>query len=375
MNVANLGRRPYRSLSADVIQILQNDLGLLLRGEVIWVKGRGSSGSCAWGSFKQATNPVLRDISERVIIASKGRFDRATSTKERQRQGLPSASSVTTDEFMEATLDVWEIPAERATRVGHPAPFPVELPQRLIELYTFRGDLVLDPFMGSGSTLVAAAHTGRSYVGCDMDEKYVAIARARVAAELAAQCPTQPSPADARLHSNTPSDEVGSESKGDTPPAAVEGKGIQDAAHSLLSKCGFEIISESALIPRLGVAISLVAKDKLGQKWHFDLSGAFTTPRAGLIRSETLWKSLGKVLVLTSRGIDRVVLLTTHLPPPKSAGDAALRAVGPERIFDIVEINSQADRNRLSEYSYGTHTRPLAGFWTVEELRPQSAEV
>ena len=78
VNVANLGRRPYRSLSGDVTTILQ-DLGLLLRGEVVWWKGRAAGGSCAWGSFQHPANPVLRDITERVVIASKGRFDRAVS--------------------------------------------------------------------------------------------------------------------------------------------------------------------------------------------------------------------------------------------------------------------------------------------------------
>ncbi len=154
VNVANLGRRPYRSLSADVITILQDDLRLLLRGEIIWVKQRGSSGSCAWGSFQRPANPVLRDLTERVIVASKGRFDRAVSAKERSARRLPSEVSMTRDDFMEDTLDVWEIPAESATRVGHPAPFPVELPARLIDLYTYRGDLVLDPFVGSGTTAV-----------------------------------------------------------------------------------------------------------------------------------------------------------------------------------------------------------------------------
>ena len=77
VNVANLGRKPYRSLSADVIGILQDRLGLLLRGEVIWRKARGAGANCAWGSFKTPANPVLRDLTERVVIASKGRFDRA----------------------------------------------------------------------------------------------------------------------------------------------------------------------------------------------------------------------------------------------------------------------------------------------------------
>src|SRR5438067_4803128 len=151
VNVANLGRRPYRSLSADVIDILQQRLGLLLRGEIIWQKARGAAGSCTWGSFQSPANPVLRDLTERVIVASKGRFNRAIPRRERARLGLPSEASIFSDDFMEATTDLWEIPPESATRVGHPAPFPVELPQRLIELYTYRGYLVHDPFMGRGS--------------------------------------------------------------------------------------------------------------------------------------------------------------------------------------------------------------------------------
>jgi site-specific DNA-methyltransferase (adenine-specific) len=90
---------------------------------------------------------------------------------------------MTTEDFLEATVDVWEIPAESATRVGHPAPFPVELPRRLIELYTYAGDLVLDPFIGSGTTAVAAVRTARHFVGFDTDESYVALARRRLAAE------------------------------------------------------------------------------------------------------------------------------------------------------------------------------------------------
>jgi site-specific DNA-methyltransferase (adenine-specific) len=187
VNVANLGRKPYRSLASDVISILQDDLGLLLRGEIVWVKGEGASGSCAWGSFASASNPVLRDLTERVVVACKGRFDRALSRAERRRRGLPHENTITKDDFMAWTLDVWRIPAEHARRVGHPAPFPVELPRRLIELYTYRGDLVLDPFLGSGSTAVAAVRTGRRYVGYDIDPRYVELAERRVAAELQRQ--------------------------------------------------------------------------------------------------------------------------------------------------------------------------------------------
>ena len=181
INVANLGRKPYRSLSADVIGIAQNELGLLMRGEIIWVKARGAGGSCAWGSYRSPQNPVLRDVSERVVIFSKGRFDRARKPAQRRAEGLPHEATIEAEEFLEATLDVWEIPPVSATRIGHPAPFPVALPRRLIELYTYQGDLVLDPFMGSGTTAVAAVETGRHYIGFDTNPDYVELAERRVA--------------------------------------------------------------------------------------------------------------------------------------------------------------------------------------------------
>ena len=159
INIANLGRKPFRALSADVISILQDDLGMLLRGEIIWQKARGAGGSCAWGSFRSPQNPVLRDVTERIIVAYKGRFDRAISRARREQMGFPHLATITTEEFLESTIDVWEIPAESARRVGRPAPFPVALPRRLIELYTYEGDLVLDPFVGSGTTAVAAIET------------------------------------------------------------------------------------------------------------------------------------------------------------------------------------------------------------------------
>ena len=124
VNVANLGRKPYRSLSADVIGILQDRLGLLLRGEVIWRKARGAGGNCAWGSFKQPANPVLRDLTERVVIASKGRFDRAVDKRPRGPAGPAVEATTTADEFMDATLDVWELAPESATRVGPPGAVP-----------------------------------------------------------------------------------------------------------------------------------------------------------------------------------------------------------------------------------------------------------
>ena len=157
VNVANLGRKPYRSLAGDVTTILQDELAMLLRGEVVWVKAKGAAGSCAFGSYMKASNPVLRDLTERVVIASKGRFDRAhPGVRTRRKLGLPHESDISKEEFLASTLDVWEIRPERARRVNHPAPFPVELPERFIHLYTYVDDVVLDPFLGSGSTAVAA---------------------------------------------------------------------------------------------------------------------------------------------------------------------------------------------------------------------------
>ena len=185
VNVANLGRKPYRSLAGDVTRILQDNLGLLLRGEVVWIKGEGANGSCAWGSYGSAANPVLRDVSERVIIASKGRFDRAVDRPKRERRGLPWENSISPEDFRAWTLDTWKIPPERARRIGHPAPFPVELPRRVIELLTYVGDCVLDPFSGSAQTAIACLRTGRHYVGFDTDADYVQLGLRRVEEERA----------------------------------------------------------------------------------------------------------------------------------------------------------------------------------------------
>jgi site-specific DNA-methyltransferase (adenine-specific) len=182
VNVANLGRKPYRSLSGDVTRILQDDLGMLLRGEVIWIKGKGSAGNTAWGSFLQASSPGLRDVTERIVIAGKGRLKRAVKWQDRKERGLPWESTIAKEDFMAWTLDTWQFPTASAKRVGHPAPFPVELPRRCVELYTYKGDVVLDPFLGAGTTAEAAIRSGRRYVGYDTEPAYVELAEARLAA-------------------------------------------------------------------------------------------------------------------------------------------------------------------------------------------------
>lgn len=179
-NVANLGRKPYVPL-ADLVTEQMRVIGFFARGEIIWVKGEGMAGNCAWGSFMKPSNPVLRDLHEYLIVASKGRFDRALTPKERKDAGLPHEPTITKEDFIQATLSIWNVRPESARRVGHPAPFPVELPRRFIELYTYKDDLVLDPFMGAGATAVAAVETGRHFVGYDTHQDYIALAEARVA--------------------------------------------------------------------------------------------------------------------------------------------------------------------------------------------------
>lgn len=171
VNVANLGRKPYLPLN-HLVAALATEIGYKLRGEIVWLKGRSSDGSRAWGSWRSAKNPTLRDVHEYIVVASKGPFARV-------RRGV---DTIEKEDFLDATVSVWDILPESARRVGHPAPFPVELPRRLIELYTFADDLVLDPFLGSGSTAIAARQTGRHYVGYETDCAYVELAEKRIEA-------------------------------------------------------------------------------------------------------------------------------------------------------------------------------------------------
>lgn len=170
-NVANLGRKPYIPLHAYLIQRFE-EIGFLFRGEIIWDKGEAVSGSStAWGSWMSASNPTLRDQHEYIIVLSKGDF---------RRDGRGRRSTISKEEFLEFTRSVWRFPPESAEKVGHPAPFPEELPYRCIQLLTFEGDVVLDPFVGSGTTCVAALKTGRHCIGIDIEEKYVEMARERI---------------------------------------------------------------------------------------------------------------------------------------------------------------------------------------------------
>ena len=172
INVANLGRRPYLPLS-DFVSRIMLEIGFHMRGEIIWNKGAGAGVSMAWGSFQSASNPVLRDVHEYIMVFSKGSFSRKkTEGKE---------NTISKEQFMEWTKSVWTMNPESAKKIKHPAPFPIELPYRLIQLYTFKGDVILDPFMGSGTTAIAALKAERKYIGYDNDPEYVKLSEERIA--------------------------------------------------------------------------------------------------------------------------------------------------------------------------------------------------
>ena len=346
VNVANLGRKPYRSLSSDVIAILE-DLGLLLRGEVIWQKGKGAGGSCAWGSFQRPGNPVLRDVTERVVVASKGRFDRAVDAKTRAKAGLPSHGSMTVDDFLEATLDVWEFAPESAKRVNHPAPFPVELPARLIDLYTYVDDLVLDPFMGAGTTGVAAVRAGRHYVGFDTDPDYIANAEARIAAEAAAVASTPDQP----VVVPPTKAEVGDDGSIDGLVAA--GRKATDVARRLLDLAGFsEIDDKRTAVRDRGVEFDFRAVGSDGSKWLVSVAGAFTPSPSGLRRSDVLWRTIGQAAVVADTD-ERVIVLTTELPARNTTQAKALAGVSSSTIVAAVELTDPASIGALRSLHTG----------------------
>lgn len=171
INVANLGRKPYIPLS-DYISKIMIDMGFNMRGEIIWNKAASASPSTAWGSWLSAANPILRDIHEYILVFSKGNYKREKEDK---------LNTITKEQFMEWTKSIWTMNAESARRIGHPAPFPEELPYRLIQLYSFKGDIILDPFMGSGTTAVSALKSERHYIGYDISADYIKLAEKRIA--------------------------------------------------------------------------------------------------------------------------------------------------------------------------------------------------
>ena len=333
VNVANLGRKPYRSLSADVIRILEHDLGLLLRGELVWQKGEGANGSCAWGSFRNVGNPVLRDVSERVIVASKERFDRARTVAQRTADGLPHESTLMTDEFMALTLDVWTIPPERAAGRSSGA-----VPGRAARAALPAWLIVLDPFMER-----SLPPAGRR--GYDLDAGYV---RDRSRAGRAGA---------GRRHRRR-NRATGWSTRTDRPEGgrAVPGGG------------GFSCRRAGPPCP--------------GHRGQRELRGG--TPRGGVVlrrrrpvpryrgglsRTDAVWRSLGRACAMRhARAGVPLVLLTTQLPRRPSEGDTALRAAGPDAVFDVVDC-LRGGSGAVGPLRQGGLTgRPEPGFWTAADL-------
>lgn len=170
INIANLGRKPYIPLHSHIIEDML-EIGYYMRGEIIWDKAASAGSSTAWGSWLSAANPVLRDVHEYILVFSKDSFSRQRNDKE---------NTISKENFLEWTKSVWTFPSESAKRIGHPAPFPEELPHRLIQLYTFKSDVVLDPFCGSGTTCLSAVKSDRHYVGYDIEEEYIKLANERI---------------------------------------------------------------------------------------------------------------------------------------------------------------------------------------------------
>ncbi len=171
INIANLGRKPYIPLHSHIIEDMQK-IGFLMRGEIIWNKASSGSPSTAWGSWLSAQNPTLRDIHEYILVFSKDSYSRNNLTNK--------ASTISKEDFLSFTKSVWTFSAESAKKIGHPAPFPEELPYRLIQLYTFENDIVLDPFMGSGQTAIASLKSKRNYVGYEINEDYIKLSNNRL---------------------------------------------------------------------------------------------------------------------------------------------------------------------------------------------------
>ena len=295
---------------------------------------------------------------------------------------------------MEATLDVWRIDAEQASRVGHPAPFPVELPRRLIDLYTYRDDLVLDPFLGSGSTLVAALRAGRRGVGYDLDPGYVTLAKQRLDDERRRLDEVRPEAWRRRDLVGTTITQGGLFDSVDGPTgegqratdhvldrATAAGKKVADIAEALLLEAGFEVVRSGVARRDLGLQFPFLVTDSaIGRQWYVDVAGAFTNARPGMRRIDVLWRTIGRAHVLANghagddlRDRPRLLILTPRLPRKGAEGDRALRAAGGHGFFDALELFDADALVRLRHYAETSPDRPLAGFWSVDEVEARFA--
>lgn len=163
-----------QSVGAD-FTTLAKKIGYKYHSTVVWNEGNISRRT-AWGSWMSASAPYVIAPVELVIIFYKDSWKKTSGSKQ---------SDVTRDEFMAWTNGLWTFNGESKKRIGHPAPFPLELPRRCVKMFSYVGDTVLDPFMGSGTTLIAAGINGRQAIGVDVDKGYCKLAQARIEKEAA----------------------------------------------------------------------------------------------------------------------------------------------------------------------------------------------
>jgi hypothetical protein len=198
-----------------------------------------------------------------------------------------------------------------------------------------------------------------------MDPAYVEIARERVRSELAGHVGEDSSDETVEVPDDRPlldgTDDFQAR-------ASREGKAAQDIALARLTRAGFQSILKNPKVPGTGVRMNFTAEDADATTWYFDVSGAFTTTRGGLLRTDTVWKALGRANVLRRNGIERIVFVTSHLPKRGSEGYQALKAAGPGAFFDAVEMYDEAGLARLAHYAAGAQKVPLPGFWTEADL-------
>jgi site-specific DNA-methyltransferase (adenine-specific) len=145
------------------------NFGFKYQCTIVWNE-QNISRRTAWGSFMSPSAPFVTAPVEMIIVFYKGEW----------RRGKAGTTDITREEFIDWTLGIWTFSGEKPKRVGHPAPFPEELPRRLIKLYSFKEDTILDPFLGSGTTCAVAKQLGRKSIGIDIDDSYCNIAAERV---------------------------------------------------------------------------------------------------------------------------------------------------------------------------------------------------
>ena len=217
---------------------------------------------------------------------------------------------------------------------------------------------------------MAAHRAGRRGVGYDINSEYVGITRERL--ELGYRRPFLEEEPGRALSPNGVADALalGGNSGEDFQARAVrEGKKAQRLARDALEDAGFEILRTNPRIGPLGIQFNFLVENRRGQKWYVDVSGAFTTVRPGLRRTDTLWKTLGRAHVHFMAGDGTPLLvMTSNLPKPGSEGRKALEAVGPQSVFDAIEIYRERDRMRLLNYGDQEIPVPIEGFWTQRRI-------